>query len=387
MEKRKIIEINSSDDSEVEVELLGCQLPKKKKKKKFPKNKYPLINNSFILYNNPEGIQAFENKIENTTKSKQENVEEPHMTEIKINSEEEEAKKPNATEDIEDNSMKIISQIANEQKFLSSESSIPQNPLKIISWNINGLRRIATAGQIQSFFKATSPDILCLNEIKMSESKVHEYGSIKWVPSDYFYYLNCCQGKGCYGVGVITKIKPISVRYGMGIEKHDLEARIITVEFEKFYIVCCYVPYSGDRLERFYYRINEWDPDFRKYIGRLKEIKATIVCGDMNVAHEDLDVFNPKLPVGLRSVTKEERENFTKLIIDGFVDIFRYKYPKIQKYTFFSKLFDGRKQKKGWRLDYFLVDKASKWNVVDTDILDDIEGSDHCPIQLIYKPF
>lgn len=378
MEKREIIEINSSDDSEEEVEWLGCQMPRKKKK--IDKNKYPLINNSFILYNNPETIQAFQNKNEDIIiKSNEEKVEESHASENKIISEEEAKQQPNITKE---NSPNVIS---NEQKLLSSENPTPQSPLKIISWNINGLRRIATTGQIQSFFNAAAPDILCLNEIKMSESKVHEYGSIKWVPSNYFYYLNCCQGKGCYGVGVITRIKPVSVRYGMGIEKHDLEARIITVEYEKFYIVCCYVPYSGDRLERFFYRINEWDPDFRKYINGLKEIKTTIVCGDMNVAHEDLDVFNPKLPVGLKSVTKEERENFTKLIMDGFVDIFRYKYPKKQKYTFFSKLFDGKKQKKGWRLDYFLVDKASKWNVVDTDVLDDIEGSDHCPIQLIYK--
>jgi len=256
--------------------------------------------------------------------------------------------------------------------------------IKIISWNVNGLRKITTSGKLREFFKSSNPDILCLNEIKLTEEKVYDYGLTKWFPPEYFFYLNCNKGKGCYGVGIISKLKPKSVRYGMGIKKHDNEARLITLEFDQFYVVCCYSPYSGNKQERFNYRINEWDPDLRNYLIGLKTVKSTILCGDLNVAYEDLDVHNPKLPIGLASVTKEERNNFTKLLSEGFVDMFRYKYPKIQKYTFLS-YFGGKRQTKGWRLDYFLVDKESKGNVVDCLIHEDVEGSDHCPIELIYK--
>lgn len=271
----------------------------------------------------------------------------------------------------------------------SSISLLSENPqkttIKIIHWNINGLRRIIQTGSLQKLFTTMKPDILCLNEIKMTETKIHEYRIITWVPQTHVYYLNCCKAKGSHGIGIISGLNPKSVRYGMGIEKHDREARLITLEFESFYLVSCYFPYSGDRPQRFTYRTKEWDPDFRNYVRSLKAVKTTILCGDMNVAHTDLDVHNPKLPVGLSSTTKEERENFEELIKDGFVDVFRDKHPGVKKYTFFSDLFNGKKLKRGWRLDYFLIDKEGMKKVVKTEIFDDVDGSDHCPIELIYS--
>ena len=268
--------------------------------------------------------------------------------------------------------------------FLSSESLL-KTTIKIIHWNINGLRRIIQTGCLQKLFNTMKPDILCLNEIKMTETKIHEYRIITWIPQNHFYYLNCCKGKGSHGVGIISGLKPKSIHYGMGIEKHDREARLITLEFDKFYIVSCYFPFSGDRPERFTYRTKEWDPDFRNYVRKLKAVKTTILCGDLNVAHTDLDVHNPNLPIGLSSTTKEERENFEELIKDGFVDVFREKNPRVKKYTFFSNLFNGKKLKRGWRLDYFLIDKEGMKNVLNTEIFDDVDGSDHCPIEMIYS--
>lgn len=357
--KRKIIEVLSSDEEDTSVELLS-HLTKKPKTTSI--HDKLLIDPSSNPTFKPIDIDQFLRNMDKATQVK--NEEASHKTEF-------------------DEVQKSSSDPKNYS--LNNEPLEPPKSVKIIHWNINGLGRIVMTGKLQEFFRASNPDIMCLNEIKMSEARIHDSGLISWIPPEYFYYLNCCKGKGCYGVAIITRMRPIGVRYGIGIEKHDREARVITLEFDKFNIVSCYVPYSGDKPERFLYRTKEWDPDFRAFIAGLKEKKTTIVCGDMNVAHEDLDVHNPKLPDGLSSTTPEERENFTRMIIDGFVDIFRYKFPKKQKYTFLSDFFNGRKLKKGWRLDYFLVDKASKWNVVSTDILDDVEGSDHCPIELIYK--
>ena len=283
-------------------------------------------------------------------------------------------------DDGQDKILQIMQSFDNLEK--TQEKVTKSKEIKIMCWNVNGLRKITQSGVLPKFFKSHNPDILCLNEIKLTEEKVYEYDLTKWFPQEYFFYLNCAKGKGCFGVGVISKLKPISVRYGMGIEKHDIEGRLITLEFEQFNVVCCYSPYSGK--ERFKYRINEWDPDLRNFLIGLKAVKSTIVCGDLNIAYEDIDVHNPKLPMGLASVTKEERDNFTRLLSEGFVDMFRYKYPKVQKYTFLS-LFGGKRLTKGWRLDYFLVDKESKGKVVDCLIHEDVEGSDHCPIELTYQ--
>lgn len=246
--------------------------------------------------------------------------------------------------------------------------------MKLISWNVAGYRACLKKGFID-FFESADADIFALQEVKATEEQ------IDYVPSGYYTYRNVAEKKGYSGTLIYTKIKPLSVKYGMGIIEHDNEGRLITLEFQDFYFVTVYVPNAKRELERLDYRM-KWEDDFRKYVEDLKDKKMVIICGDFNVAHNEIDIKNAKANIGKAGFTYEEREKFTKLLDSGFVDTYRYFYPQKIQYSWWSYLFHARENNAGWRLDYFLVDKEHISKIKDSLILDEILGSDHCPIQI-----
>ena len=247
--------------------------------------------------------------------------------------------------------------------------------MKLISWNVNGLRAIYKKGFID-VFKNLDADIFCIQETKMQE------GQIELDLNGYYEYYNYAERKGYSGTAIFTKKEPISVSYGMGIEEHDKEGRIITLEFEKFYMVNCYTPNSGRELARLDYRM-VWEEAFREYLKKLDIKKPVILCGDLNVAHTEIDLKNPKSNRKNAGFTDEERGKIDKLLKLGFTDTFRSIYPdKEGCYTWWSYMFNARANNAGWRIDYFLVsDRISKY-VKDAYIYSDIMGSDHCPVGL-----
>lgn len=246
--------------------------------------------------------------------------------------------------------------------------------MKLISWNVAGYRACLKKGFID-FFESVDADIFALQEVKATEEQ------IDYVPSGYYTYRNVAEKKGYSGTLIYTKIKPLSVKYGMGIIEHDNEGRLITLEFQDFYFVTVYVPNAKRELERLDYRM-KWEDDFRKYVEDLKNKKMVIICGDFNVAHNEIDIKNAKANIGKAGFTYEEREKFTKLLDSGFIDTYRYFYPQKIQYSWWSYLFHARENNAGWRLDYFLVDKEHISKIKDSLILDEILGSDHCPIQI-----
>lgn len=246
--------------------------------------------------------------------------------------------------------------------------------MKLLSWNVAGYRACLKKG-FQKFFEEVDADIFSLQEVKATEEQ------IDYIPEGYYVYRNIAEKKGYSGVLTYTKIKPISVSYGMGIDEHDHEGRMITLEYEDFYLVNVYVPNAKRELERLDYRMT-WEDDFREYVGHLKNKKMVLICGDFNVAHEEIDIKNAKANIRNAGFTVEERDKFTKLLESGFVDTFRYFYPDKVQYSWWSYLFHARENNAGWRLDYFLVDKDHLSNVEDSLILDQVMGSDHCPIQI-----
>jgi len=265
------------------------------------------------------------------------------------------------------------------------DGKIESKEILISSWNINGLLMVLRNGCLQDYMKDVQPDILCLVETKLTDASLDD----KWIPDGYHGYFNCCKiKKGYSGVAIISKYKPISVKFDLGIEKHDLEGRSITAEFEHFYLVLCYVPNAGVGLVGLPYRTQEWDPDFRKYLGELKSKKHVILCGDLNCSHQEIDIHKPKGNEKSAGFTPEERKEFDALLDSGFVDTFRHFYPEEQKFSYFSLRFpSNRVQNKGWRLDYFLVDKEGLSSVKDSTINYQINGSDHLPIELKFKPY
>lgn len=251
--------------------------------------------------------------------------------------------------------------------------------MKLISWNVNGLRAVVNKG-FKEFFKEIDADIFCIQETKMQEAQLDE--NILEIFEGYNAYWNSAEKKGYSGTAIFTKQKPLNVTYGIGKEEHDKEGRVITLEFEKFYMVNIYTPNSKRELERLDYR-QLWEDEIRAYLLKLKENKSVVMCGDLNVAHNEIDLKNPKTNRKNAGFTDEERAKMTELLNSGFVDTFRYKYPEVEgKYSWWSYMFHAREKNAGWRIDYFIVSENLKDKIEDAKILDDIYGSDHCPVEL-----
>lgn len=247
---------------------------------------------------------------------------------------------------------------------------------KLISWNVNGLRSCMGKG-FMDFFDSVDADIFCLQEIKLSE------GQIEWNKENYYSYWNYAEKKGYSGTAVFSKEKPLSVKYGIGIDEHDHEGRVITLEFENFYMVTVYTPNSQRELTRLEYRM-KWEDDFRNFLNDLRKTKPVVVTGDMNVAHKEIDLKSPKTNRKNAGFTDEERQKMTELLDSGFIDTFRYFYPDAeQRYSWWSYMFKSREKNAGWRIDYFLASKELEDRLISAEIHDKVLGSDHCPIELV----
>ncbi|GAA0091885.1 exodeoxyribonuclease [Paraclostridium bifermentans] len=250
--------------------------------------------------------------------------------------------------------------------------------MKFISWNVNGLRACVTKGFME-FFKEIDADIFCLQETKLQE------GQIDLDLEGYYDYWNYAQKKGYSGTAIFSKNKALDVKYGIGIEEHDNEGRVITLEFEDFYFVTVYTPNSQQGLKRLEYRM-QWEDDFRDYLNRLDEIKPVIMCGDLNVAHTEIDLKNPKTNRKNAGFTDDERNKFTDFLNSGFIDTYRFFNPdKEGVYSWWSYRFNARNNNAGWRIDYFCASDKLKDRLVSADIHTEILGSDHCPVELVIK--
>ena len=251
--------------------------------------------------------------------------------------------------------------------------------MKLISWNVNGLRAVINKG-FKDFFKEVDADIFSIQETKMQEAQLDE--TILQIFEGYNSYWNSAEKKGYSGTAIFTKQKPLNVTYGIGKEEHDKEGRVITLEFEKFYMVNIYTPNSKRELERLDYR-QIWEDEIRANLLDLSTKKPVVMCGDLNVAHNEIDLKNPKTNRKNAGFTDEERAKMTELLNAGFIDTFRYKYPEVEgKYSWWSYMFHAREKNAGWRIDYFIVSESLKDKIEDAKILDDIYGSDHCPVEL-----
>ena len=250
--------------------------------------------------------------------------------------------------------------------------------MKFISWNVNGIRACVTKGFLD-FFNEVDADIFCLQETKLQENQI----DLKL--EGYNQYWNYAKKKGYSGTSIFTKKEPLNVIYGMGIEEHDQEGRLITLEFEDFYMVTVYTPNSQSELKRLNYRM-KWEDDFKKYLKELDKKKPVIVCGDLNVAHKEIDLKNPKTNRKNAGFTDEERNKFTELLNAGFIDTFRYFYPTEENiYSWWSYRFKAREKNAGWRIDYFCVSEKMKDRLESAKIHTEVLGSDHCPVELIIK--
>ena len=247
--------------------------------------------------------------------------------------------------------------------------------MKMVSWNVNGLRACVTKGFVDIFNKLDA-DIFCLQETKLQE------GQIDLPLEGYYQYWNYAEKKGYSGTAIFTKKEPLAVTNGIGIDEHSTEGRVITLEFEDFFFVTCYTPNSQNELKRLDYRM-KWEDDFREYLLSLNKKKPVILCGDLNVAHNEIDLKNPKTNRKNAGFSDEEREKMTTLLNSGFTDSFRYLYPdKEGIYSWWSYRFNARKNNAGWRIDYFITSDSIKDKIIDSKIHTDIMGSDHCPVEL-----
>ena len=247
--------------------------------------------------------------------------------------------------------------------------------MKLISWNVNGIRACLTKG-FENFFQEIDADIFCIQETKC------QVGQVDLEFDNYYSFWNSAEKKGYSGTAIFSKQKPINVTYGIGIEEHDKEGRVITLEFEKFYMVNIYTPNSKRELERLEYR-QIWEDEIRKYLLKLNKIKSVIMCGDLNVAHKEIDLKNPKTNHHNAGFTDEERNKMTELLDSGFTDSFRYLYPdKENCYSWWSYMGHAREKNVGWRIDYFIVSNALNEKIIDAKIHSSIMGSDHCPVEL-----
>lgn len=248
--------------------------------------------------------------------------------------------------------------------------------MKLISWNVNGIRACVKKDFL-NYFNEVDADVFCIQESKLQE------GQIDLQLEGYHQYWNYAEKKGYSGTAIFTKKEPLSCSYGLGIEEHDKEGRVITLEFEDFYMVTVYTPNSKSDLLRLDYRM-VWEDDFRAYLKNLEKTKPVVVCGDLNVAHKEIDLKNPKSNRKNAGFTDEERNKFTQLLKEGFIDTFREIYPQAEgKYSWWSYRFGARANNAGWRIDYFCVSQMLKDKIVDADIHSHILGSDHCPVELI----
>lgn len=250
--------------------------------------------------------------------------------------------------------------------------------MKLVSWNVNGLRACLNKG-FSEFFHEVNADVFCLQETKLQPEQVEVSFE------GYQQYFNSAVKKGYSGTAVFTRVEPLSISYDLGMDKHNDEGRVITLEFEEFYLVTVYTPNSQRELARLDYRM-EWEDDFLKYIMGLDKKKPVIICGDLNVAHQEIDLKNPKSNTKNAGFTKEEREKMTKFLESGFVDTFRYIYPDARDmYTWWSYMFKAREKNAGWRIDYFITSEALKDRIEDSVIHMNVLGSDHCPVELRIK--
>ena len=249
--------------------------------------------------------------------------------------------------------------------------------MKLISWNVNGLRACEGKG-FSDIFRQLDADFFCLQETKMQE------GQLDLTFDGYKSYWNYADKKGYSGTAIFTRHEPLAVTYGLGIDEHDHEGRVITLEMTDFYLVTVYTPNSQDELRRLDYRM-QWEDDFREYLLSLDQKKPVIVCGDMNVAHEEIDLKNPKSNRRNAGFTDEEREKFTTLLNSGFTDTFRWLYPEQVTYSWWSYRFQARQKNAGWRIDYFVVSDRLRPSIDNARIHTDILGSDHCPVELTLK--
>lgn len=248
--------------------------------------------------------------------------------------------------------------------------------MKLISWNVNGLRACRDKGFEEAFARLDA-DVFCLQETKL------QAGQIDIAFDGYESYWNYAEKKGYSGTAIFTRIKPLSVRYGLGIDVHEHEGRVITLEFDDYFVVTVYVPNSQDELRRLDYRM-QWDRDFRAYLKALERQKPVVMCGDLNVAHREIDLKNPKTNRRNAGFTDEEREDFQQLLDAGFVDTFRHFYPDAEgAYSWWSYRFRAREKNAGWRIDYFVVSEALRNRLVSAAIHADIFGSDHCPVEVV----
>ena len=250
--------------------------------------------------------------------------------------------------------------------------------MKFVSWNVNGLRAVMSKNFMEEFDKLDA-DFFCLQETKLQE------GQIDWNKEGYYDYWNYAEKKGYSGTAIFTKHKPISVAYGIGIEEHDHEGRVITLEYDDYYMIVVYTPNSQNELKRLDYRMT-WEDAFREYLCALKDKKPVIVCGDMNVAHKEIDLKNPKTNTKNAGFTIEERNKMSELLDAGFIDTFRYLYPDQKDiYSWWSYRFKAREKNAGWRIDYFLVSDNLKDKIKEAKIHTEIFGSDHCPVELVLE--
>lgn len=248
--------------------------------------------------------------------------------------------------------------------------------MRFISWNVNGLRACVQKGFLE-FFQTQQPDFFCLQETKLQE------GQIELDLPGYYQYWNYAEKKGYSGTAIFTKHEPISVMYGIDVEELDTEGRLITLEYADFYLVTCYTPNAQRELARINYRL-KWEAAFREYLMKLDSNKPCIICGDLNVAHQEIDLKNPSSNRGNAGFSDEERSCFGQLLDSGFADSFRVLYPHVTgAYTWWSYMFNARKNNSGWRIDYFLVSDKWKGKILETPIHADIMGSDHCPVELV----
>ena len=248
--------------------------------------------------------------------------------------------------------------------------------MKFISWNVNGLRAIVQKGDFTDFFYKIDADFFCLQETKLQE------GQIDLDLPGYHQYWNYAVKKGYSGTAIFTKHEPISVSYGIGIEEHDNEGRVITLEYPEFYMITCYTPNSQNELARLDYRMT-WEDAFRAYLTELDAKKPVILCGDLNVAHKEIDLKNPKTNRRNAGFTDEERGKMTELLTAGFTDTFRHFYPDMEQiYSWWSYRFKAREKNSGWRIDYFITSASMNDRLMDAKIHTDIFGSDHCPVEL-----
>lgn len=253
-----------------------------------------------------------------------------------------------------------------------------KKPIKFVSWNVNGLRACLNKDFEKSFAELDA-DVFCIQEIKLKE------GQTDYAPDGYHCFWNYAEKPGYSGTAVFTKLKPLCVTYGIGIEKHDSEGRVITAEFDDFYLITCYTPNSQNELARLGYRM-EWEDDFRDYLIGLDKDKPIVLCGDLNVAHNEIDLKNPKTNRKNAGFTDEERRKMTELLNSGFVDTFRYLHSdSVGEYSWWSYRFKAREKNAGWRIDYFIVSDRLKDAVSKAEIHQEILGSDHCPVELVLE--